>query len=97
MAAVLSFPFRLAPLGSVVKVDEGSQDYDIEMVAAHLLTRRGERPMVPNFGIDDPTFRTPDAADLSASLNLYGPDVDVQGYEVTFPTDRSAAVVVTID
>lgn len=97
MAAVLSFPFRLTPLGTAVKVNEGTTDYDVEMVATHLLTRRGERVMVPTFGIDDPAFRTPDAADLAASLDLYGPNVELLGYEVTFQNDRTATVVVTID
>lgn len=97
MARVLSFPFRLLPTGTAATVEEGSEDYFVEAIASHILTRKGEREMVPGYGITDPVFGSPDLVDIAGSIRLYGPDVEIVDVSVTYPTDRSARVVVEFD
>lgn len=74
---VLSFPFRVRG-GRIVLTDQGSDVQHVELVAVTVLTRKGERPLVPDFGITDPVFNALDQAELRAALATYGPDVDVE-------------------
>lgn len=43
-----------------------------------VLTRKGERPLVPDFGITDPVFQALDEAELRVGLRTFGPNVDVE-------------------
>lgn len=58
-------------------VDEASLDEVTQNVDVIVRTRRGERLMVPEFGIEDPTFRlsqgTPDTGELAAAVALWEP------------------------
>lgn len=76
MARIISHPFRL--LGSdVATVDQASDAANAEQLAVLILTRRGERPLVPTFGIEDPAFSTIDPAELSLGVELHGPPVRI--------------------
>lgn len=58
-------------------VDQDS-DRDIESgIAVAVLTRPGERVMVPTFGISDPAFAGWEAPALNRHLLDFGPYVDV--------------------
>lgn len=70
---VLSYPFRLAPGGGVATVPDGSSEAHAEAIAVLALTRRGERVLVPGFGITDPVFTGVDVAELNAALATFGP------------------------
>jgi hypothetical protein len=77
MARILSYPFRLLPSGAIATVEQTSDAGNAEQIAVLCLTRPGERPLVPAFGIEDPTFGDLAIADLVAGLQMYGPDVEV--------------------
>ena len=95
---VLSHPFRLGPDGSAVTVLDGGPDANAEAVAVLAMTRKGERVLVPSFGITDPAFAEVDPAELNAGLATFGPeDVTVTGVEVTYPNDRTADVTVVYE
>lgn len=70
----LSFPFRVDPGGHVATVTQGSDEHTAELVAHLLLTRKGERVLVPDFGITDPVFRDLDAAELQVTVETFGPE-----------------------
>lgn len=77
VALVWDFPFRLGPGGSVAVVEQDS-DRDVENgIAVATLTRPGERPLVPTFGIADPAFVGWEAPALARHLLDFGPAVDV--------------------
>jgi hypothetical protein len=96
--SILSHPFRLAPTGEVATVEDGSTAANAEAIAVLLMTRRGERPMAPDFGITDPTFAELDVAELDAGLALWGPDgVSVTDVDVQPRDDLTSAVVITFD
>lgn len=94
-ALILSHPFRLAGDGTAATVEQGTTPAQAEQLAVHLLTRRGERELVPAFGTTDPVFGTVDAAELAASVELFGPQVSVDGVETEYPSDTEAVVRVT--
>ena len=73
----MSHPFRLAPSGRVAVVEQGSPDHDVELVAALVSTRKGERELVPDFGVTDPTFGALERAEVTTGLKLFGPEVRV--------------------
>jgi len=77
VAPVWDFPFRLGPGGSVAVIDQDS-DRDIEnLLAVAVLTRPGERPMAPTFGIADPAFTGWEAPALARHVLDFGPTVTV--------------------
>ena len=78
---LLSHPFRLEANGSVATVEDGTEEAAAEGIAILVLTRRGERELVPGFGMTDPTFDV-------LSLAEYGPPVTVTDVAITYPTDR---------
>lgn len=75
MALDISFPFRLLPNGDVATVEQNSDEGDQEGVAQLILTRVGERPLEPGFGLPDPTFHGFEITELAAALAIYGPPV----------------------
>jgi hypothetical protein len=72
--AVLSFPFRLTPTGSVATVEEGSDAAVDEAIAVLCLTTIGERHMRPTFGVPDPGFAGLHVGDVQVGLDEHGPE-----------------------
>lgn len=94
MARILSHPFRLLGNGSAATVEQSSDEANAEQLAVLALTRRGERPMAPGFGVGIDAFSRPDAAELAAGVALYGPSVHLAGVEVTPRNDTTLDVTV---
>lgn len=94
---LISHPFRLERNGSIATVTDGSDEANAEGIAILALTRRGERDLVPEFGIADPTFDAVTLADLNAGLTDYGPAVEVTDVTTTYPTDRTQRVELAFD
>lgn len=70
---IIAFPFRYAPNGELVTIPDGSDAEINQHIAMLLLTRVGERMLVPQFGIPDPAFAGIDMSDVQAGLNTFGP------------------------
>lgn len=94
MARILSFPFRLAGGGAVATVEQASDQAATEQLAVLLLTRTGERPMVPGFGLTDPAFRGVEPGEVAAGVALYGPPVRLEAVESSVVSDAVTAVEV---
>lgn len=97
MARVFSYPFRLTPAGAIATVEADTDEAHREELAVAILTRRGERSVVPEFGLPDPAFDAFDGAELVAHVEAFGPPVEVLDVEVDYPTDTVADVVVRFD
>lgn len=93
---LLSYPFRVAANGSVETVEDGTEAALREQVAVHALTRRGERALVPGFGVSDPVFSDLDVAELNASLAIFGPPVRVSIAAREYPTASTERVTLAI-
>lgn len=76
MAQILAYPFRLAA-GRVATVEQTSDEANAQQLAVTVLTRRGERPLVPDFGVVDPTFDDLSPAELQMQVELFGPPVEL--------------------
>lgn len=94
MARILSYPFRLASNGSVVTVEQGSDEANAEQIGVLVLTRIGERPLVPAYGIEDPSFGILSAGDVVAGLAMFGPDVTIDEVSIRFPEDGIEEVLI---
>lgn len=78
MARILSHPFRLASNSAVATVDQDSAVADAEQIAVLALTRPGERPLAPGFGVTDPVYTGFNPAELTAGVAVYGPPVTIR-------------------
>ena len=77
----LAWPFRMAG-NRLAQVEQGSIEDVQQSVHSYLATGRGERPLSPDFGLEDPTF---------------GPGVDTGriAAEIEEAEDGRAAVTIT--
>jgi len=91
----MSYPFRLALDGGIATVDQNAEQADIEEVAVLLLTVRGERALVPAYGIEDPAFVGIRAPEVVAACTRWTPLV-VTGVDVSTdgPTTQRAKVTI---
>lgn len=83
---LLSHPFRLEANGAVATVEDGTDEAYAEGIAVLAMTRKGERDLVPGFGVTDPAYTGLDLAELNVGLLDYGPPVTVVDADVTYPT-----------
>lgn len=83
MISLLSHPLRLLPNGSIAALHEGSDAYLAERLAVILMTAPGERPLVPFFGINDPTYSNLDLAALSGQIRTWNVPVEVRSVTTT--------------
>jgi len=95
VAAHLSWPFRMA--GRRLATVEQDSIEDVEQnVRSYLSTEKGERPLSPDFGLDDPTFsRSVDGAVLAADIMEQEDRADVE-VVVTGP-DGSGRTSLTVN
>lgn len=91
---ILSHPFRIAGNGSIATVEQDSEQADREQIAVLVLTRRGERPLAPGFGISDPTFDRVNGGEITAGIALYGPPVEITDVTTTTTGDDEQLVEV---
>jgi hypothetical protein len=87
---LLSHPFRVTGAGRAATVSQESDEAAAEGLGRLILTRIGERPLVPGYGIPDPTFAGLNIAALSSALIRYGPPVRIAGVETARPDDATA-------
>lgn len=95
MAEVLSYPFRIGHGGKVATVEQGTPQANGELIEVLILTRIGERPLSPTFGITDPQFTGVEATEITAGIAAHGPDVTVN--DITATQQDTQTVVVHLD
>lgn len=95
MAALISHPFRLAPAGVVATVDDTSDQYIAEQLAMLILTKPGERPLVPDLGVSDPTFIGFDGSTLQEQVDAFGPPCRILDVTITPASDTRQDVEIT--
>ena len=83
---LISYPFRLNKQGYVQTTEDG-EDYYAEELAMLIKTQPGERGLVPDYGIADPTFSNFDTAELLSQISIYGPPVTIENVDTTVVTD----------
>ena len=78
MAAILSFPFRLAADSTIAVVTQGADQANAEQLGVLISTIQGERQMVPGFGIPDPAFGSLTQGVIAAQVAKWGPSVKIK-------------------
>ena len=91
---LMSYPFRLTPNGSIASVEQKSSQAAAEQIAMLLLTERGERPMVPTFGVTSPAFWEVDPGEMALAISLYGPRVTISAVKAYYSDDATLRVSV---
>lgn len=93
----LAFPVRIVN-NRFVRVEQGSDAQAAQRYAQMILTRYGERPMMPAFGVPDPTFTGRfDTGALVAAAQTFGPDRRIVRVDVEAVDDVTLKVVVDFD
>lgn len=95
MARIISHPFRLGPGGAVATVEQGTDQANTEQIAVLALTRTGERPLVPGFGVTDPAFIPYRPGELVAGVATWGPSVRISSVDTVPLDDATRRVEVT--
>lgn len=94
MARILAFPFALTGSGAIATVEQASDDANAQQLAVLLLTRAGERPMVPSFGLTDPAFAGIEPGEVAAGIARFGPPVRLAAIDAAPVDDATVAVEV---
>lgn len=81
MTNLISFPFRLNSFGFVTTKADDSDEYFAEELGCLVGTIPGERPMVPLYGLTDPTYQAVDANEVAIKVGMFGPPVRVRNVE----------------
>lgn len=96
---VLSYPFAPDPnTGTFKKVEQGTDLYKGQQVAAFIRTYRDERPVMPEFGTTDPTFDEFDAEAFAEKFQaFYGSTIALQNIEVVQSEGAVSQIHVTFE
>lgn len=95
MTQLIAHPFRLGVDSSVKTNLDGTTAQIGEQLALLVLTRPGERIIVPGYGLNDPAFGRFDAAALATQLEMYGPDVQIDEVLSEFTSESTEDVLIT--
>ena len=80
---VLSIPLGFSSTGEFLKVDDTSNEYKAEQIKAFVSTHKGERPLFPTFGVDDPTFQDFSGSELLEEFTqFYGDSILIEDVDV---------------
>jgi hypothetical protein len=93
----LAHPLRLSALGDLITLPGDTVAAYAQEVAILVLTRRGERPLAPGYGIDDPVVVGVDPAQVAAGLELYGPPVTADSVTTRAVSDTQLEVRVELE
>ncbi len=69
----LALPLTVGPSGSFNVVVQDTLAEVTQSVSVLLGTMKGDRTMVPDYGVDDPTFATPNAGAITQAVNQWEP------------------------
>jgi hypothetical protein len=97
VARILSHPFRLALTGAAATVEQDTDQADAEQIAVLALTVRGERPLVPGFGVTDPVGGGFTPAELIAGVTMYGPPRTISTIDTRYASDTEQVVEVVYE
>ena len=95
MSLVFAHPFTVVG-GRIATVESESDLGYAQEIAVLCSTLKGERVLVPDYGLTDSVGVGIDVADVNAGLALYGPaGLAVSGLEVTYPGDGVQAATLS--
>ena len=97
MPNLISFPFRLSPMGYAVVKPDDSTEYYGEELGCLVGTLPGERPLVPLYGLTDPTFNAVDPNEIAIKVGLFGPPVRITGVTPKWVSPSQQDVIIEFE
>lgn len=88
----LRHPFTVLPNGRAAQLTQDSDAAAAQELAFLLLTRRGERPLLPEYGAPDPTYDVTGVDAVAAHVAAFGPDITIVDVDDT-PNEPGAATL----
>jgi hypothetical protein len=88
-----SFPFRFAA-GHAVMVDDASEAYQAQLIAAAIQTQKFELKITPDFGSSDIEFRGFDEANFVRTVSNFIPTCRIDEIEQVIGRDEKVAISV---
>ena len=89
----LSFPFRFISNKAVV-ISDVSEEYNAQLIASAIMTRKTELPISGDFGSTDPEFSYFDQADLIRTVNNYIQTCRIDQIEQSYLQDETLSIKV---
>lgn len=89
----LAYPFRFSR-GRAVRLDDASDEYAAQCIAALIRTRPAEIVVRPSFGVADPTFERFDATRLYFGVANFFPDIAITDVSTELDADGRTRVAV---
>jgi phage baseplate assembly protein W len=89
----IAFPFRIASDGTVASVEHGSNEEAAQLLVALVMTHRGEMPLSPQFGLDDPAFGATEPGEVASAVSVYYPHISLNDIRVTDPTNDGRSTI----
>lgn len=97
MAYLLAVPFRLAPNGSAVSVEQGTDEYFRQQMTTIISTMRGERPINTDFGMPDMAFMGFMAETFYSQVSEHLPEIEGLRVAMVDRSDIEQGVMVEFD
>lgn len=95
MSFVFSHPFRVAG-GYIAVVDPDSDAGHAQEIAVLCSTVKGERVLVPDYGVSEMVGAGVDLAEVNAGLAVYGPEgLSVTGADISYPDETTQVATLT--
>lgn len=92
---VLAFPFGFDSVGRARTVAQDSDECLMQRAAGFVRTRRGELPLAPDYGLDDPALRPVYEQEILAGLAVYHPEIEVN--DIAIYQQNDVALVIDLD
>lgn len=94
---LMSHPLRLDADGQIVTIEDGSKRHAAELAGIVLNTYAGERPLAPEYGIQDPIGGNVSAETLAAAVTRSEPELNVTAIDLTTTDAGTAKLSVAVE
>jgi len=95
-ADVFAFPFRMEGT-NFKKVEQGTDEEKAQLISLFVQTTKGERPIIPDYGVEDFLFGDLDPDDIGGEFAIHHDAEDVQIDEVFVEETQGAISAVHIE
>lgn len=98
VAQLISFPMRIQSNGRIALVEQDSTNHIGEELAILVLSRPGERDLVPSFGIEDPAFEGGvSQEEISSQVAVFGIPAEITEVHSQPTDDTNVEVLVAFE
>ena len=87
----IAHPFRFSG-GHVVVVDDESDAYAAQIIAAVVKTEKGEMPLNPDFGTRQPEFAALDRSGIAYTVAAYHPSINIDSISETIEANGEVKI-----